>query len=459
MSWIIKGLVLVMLTWGAQAITEQEVRHLLETEYRDSNRSPKILAHKLKESFKLKFSADISIQSAEKLITYSLAKHPLLSKEIETVLFEINKTSEVRAPKPLLPKGPARDDRGIKAALEEIARRKNIQEQPLTQRPPSPKGARGRSPSPDRRAREAEARRVAEEERTLQEVLERSRREAEEARASKAASQRPASPSGARGRRSPSPVRKNTKRWMEETFLIANSRGAVAGFADIKNRLDIFNPLYSNHFSNLPDPDKRVFPNVPIIHPYDGIASPFGSFFPLVIKIDPLFLDRLPELVRERFNLKAHPNYEFYWVVQDSSSLAAESIVFRPQYWFQPNGQSTSFSLDVHLLSPDNTSHHLGSVGYSIHDGVASPNAPAIPFQDQLRSGGSHRFWSFIPGAKSALTCHWILGPGDIDVLKREIEKSATMFEFIENLSRDKNFFSNPAMIKEIEEVFAFKPR
>ena len=362
MRWIIKVLVLGAVSWGAQALTEAELKHILRTEYGKGGTQEE--GEEFARNAQNRWGVSIPQDLGVRLVSRSrLNNHPELAETVEKVLTIIN----------------------------------HAQESGTSNRPPSPSGARGRSPSP---------------------------------------------------------ARQGEKHWLEDTLLIQDEAGAVAGFKDIKNRLDVFNPLYGEAFTELSDLEKRIFPNAPLIHPYNGIASPQGVFFPLVVNIPTVFFSSLPERVHSGFKLEDDSKCELFWVVQDSNSLGAESIVFRPQYWFQPNGKSVKFSLDAHLLGPDDAVHNLGKVGYSIHDGVASPNAPVIPFQDKLRSEESHRFWSFVSGPRAALTCHWILGPQDIKIVKQQIQESPTMLELLNNLRCNKRLFSNPRMVEEIEEVF-----
>lgn len=253
------------------------------------------------------------------------------------------------------------------------------------------------------------------------------------------------------------------QQWLRDTFLIGSDRAAVAGFPGVAHRLDIFNPLYGNHFEGAPSAERKAFPNVPIIHQYDPLAASNGAFFPLVVKLPNMPALHLQDRIKSQLKLAAHPHCEIYWTVQTSGSITAvgngerDNIVYRPQYWAQPSGAPITFAADVHLLDFKGHPHHLGAVGYSIHDGVASPNAPVIPFQDKLRSGESTSFWSLISyGGRTALSLHWILARGeDITEFERAIHHSVTLEGLMQYLSHHRAFFSPLAqhMIDEIETI------
>lgn len=316
-------------------------------------------------------------------------------------------------------------------------------------------GASGRrSPSPVHRSSPSF------EDDDLQAALEISRITAEEEAQLRYAKAASLSGSGAFGRRSPSPVLQMSpsETWLNETFLISDGVGSIGGFDKVADRMAIFNPLYANNFPDAGPHHSKVFPNVPIVHQYNPAALPGGVFFPLVIKISPLFIAKLPPYIQIKPD-----NLELYWVVQTRSSInqtgggAADNIVFRPQYWVQPSGAAIAFSAHVHVWDPQGQHVHLPLTGYSIHDGVASPNAPVIPFQAELKSGKSTRFWSLTThGSRTALTCHWVLADQDIDGLNEVLKKSVTIKDLIIGLRKSRGYFESK-MIEEIEQLFDSK--
>lgn len=302
-------------------------------------------------------------------------------------------------------------------------------------------------------ARKRDAQRADDEARA--DAVARSRREAEEEKARR------------RAARQGQENRERVTHWLETTKMIGKRYGfSVAGFPGVSHRLEVFNPLYANNFvgkAGVTPGEEKAFPNVPIVHQYNPRAAANGAFYPLVVKLPDLDHLNLSEHIKDKLKLAAYPTCEIYWTVQNVDSLSAQgegagdNIVYRPQYWVQPNGAPIAFSTDAQLMGPDGDHHQLGAVSYSIHDGVASPNAPVIPFHDRLRSGKSTSFWSLVSyGGRTALSLHWIVSQdGDIGVLEGMISRSTTLADLMKNLGHQRGFFSHSAqhMIDEVETI------
>jgi hypothetical protein len=430
---IIVSCLFVIFSVGSYALTEQELRALLDTGY---NSGPAAAAAK-------RFSEHYKIPpiQAQRLVILHRTKNRNLRAVMAQVLELINGKEESpidqKTPQPPSTSSPPEETPSFGA---------------------SSSGEHHGSESADSTADHSEPISAAQAERALREKAQRAE---EEARLRAVERSKAEADQERKARKEEEDRRRKEEEighWLQHTPLIGESRAAVGGFEKIKDRLDVFNPLYGASFKahGVPPHQRKVFPNVPIVHQYDPQASSGGGYFPLIVKFPSLFLPLLPQNIQAHF--KPVPDCELYWAVQLIGSFSGtgrgvkDNIVFRPQYWVQPNGAPVAFKADVHLLDPEGHYLHLPPTGYSIHDGVASPNAPVIPFQGLLKSGETVSFWSLTKyGKRTAITYHWILNDADMIPLGRSIEQSATIQELAINLRKNRALFSNHRVIDEIE--------
>lgn len=430
--------ILILAGMPGFSMTEKELRSILTSSYGGGGS-----ARAIGKNFALHYN--IPVLLGEKLLMGFRTNAPYLSSTIREVLDILNQRPEYAHSEPSV----ATSFSAATAAHNPHSHRQEKTPEETEEEQLAGSLKESRLEAERHQTRRDAAQRAEDAARTA--AVEASRREAEAERAQKKAAQQVQENRG------------TTTQWLKDTLLIGEDRDAIAGFPAAKHRLDVFNPLYGNNFVGAPPAQRKAFPNVPIIHQYDPNAASNGGFFPLVVKLPPLSQLYLPDHIKGQLNLAAYPNCEIYWTVQSNGSIAAvgrgaaDNIVFRPQYWAQPNGAPIKFSATAHLIDPDGKHYPLGAVGYSIHDGVASPNVPIIPFQKKLRSDTSVSFWSLTQyGGRTALSLHWILVDGaDETELKKVIQHSGTLYELINGLRHQRAFFSPSAqhMIDEVETI------
>ena len=156
----------------------------------------------------------------------------------------------------------------------------------------------------------------------------------------------------------------------------------------------IFNLLYSGG----PARGMGIFPNVPLIARYDPDIHIYGDSldpFPILIRFPKdhktlaALKKKLPPYIKDLGGPLPNDADVFIMFQSRDTLTGGQNLTFRPHYWAYPHtpaqGPAIGFQAHAFLAKSHDQVHNLGTVGYSIHDGVASPPQPAIPEVFQAR--------------------------------------------------------------------------
>lgn len=165
---------------------------------------------------------------------------------------------------------------------------------------------------------------------------------------------------------------------------------------------------------------RRAFPKIPVVHQYNPEVSTDGGRVPLVFNVNA----QLHSLLPARVQAAIKPALEIGIVFQSMQQLTAggDGLCFRPQTWISSNGAAFSGSTTIQWLEPDTDKALSLSSGYSIHDGVSSPNGPRLPTKP---ANDPFVCWSRTQwNARSILTAH-VFVPFGMETLLRRFELRA----------------------------------
>ncbi|OJW53312.1 MAG: hypothetical protein BGO67_01000 [Alphaproteobacteria bacterium 41-28] len=216
-------------------------------------------------------------------------------------------------------------------------------------------------------------------------------------------------------------------------------------------------------------------PTAPVFHPYDlqhisdvggtliGYRYPSFSFSAKLPGYTPQFELQAPDDLKRNLAGIRNEDIDVFIIAQDRPSSAAVPMLFRPQYWLDPDAPfeeegniNHDFAIQAGLFSGvpgaplihDQPAGGLINQNVSVHNGL--PDNPELLVSsgntlhiDNLGYGRSHVFYSLTKhGAKAAIVKHFILNTDDEETFQNVLIASPTLREFKNNLRGARAYLS-----------------